>query len=247
MNLDTWTHIPVSFSVKEKTKSQANRKKIVVDAVISTAVFLQAARDLQVKSQVLGHVIMRLERKLKVQLTYKSGRFSWAKKEYVGGTCPTTHPLEPQASPRDYAKFMDGEDYTVVQKKSEQINSEVVLTPPPATAETPAPTKSPTAPLIQEIQQYSVKSPPPGKTQPPIQVFEERYLPHREQFTVQVDLSQCTAPNEAALDASVRTLRLTAPPNFLLHLDFLVPVYGDSARARLQKRAKRLLISVPKA
>jgi len=174
--MDTWAQIPVSFLVREKAKSAG--KKIVVDAVISTAVFLQSARDVKVKSHVLGHVVMRLERKLQVELMYKAGRFAWAKKEYVGGQCPTTHTLEPQASPRDYAKFMEGKKQAVVQQKSAELKPPVITSSPipvPSTDPiTPTPPKPSSAPLIQEIQQYRVKSLPTGKHQLPFHLFEER-------------------------------------------------------------------------
>ena len=110
LELDQWAHIPTSFSVKETT-SAGNKRKIVVDAVISTAVFLQSARDLKVKSNVLGHVMMRLERKLNKKLTYSQGKFRFAKKEYVGGECSGLHVLEPQASPKDYQRYMEGNGY----------------------------------------------------------------------------------------------------------------------------------------
>jgi hypothetical protein len=64
---------------------------------------------------------------------------------------------------------------------------------------------------------------------------------------VEVDISGCLTPREAALEAAVRSIRLSAPPNFLLELDFLVPVKGDEARARLKKRSHQLVITVPKA
>lgn len=62
-----------------------------------------------------------------------------------------------------------------------------------------------------------------------------------------MDLSGCVVPREAALDASIRSIRLSAPPSFLLELDFLVPVKGDEARAKLKKRSHQLVITVPKA
>lgn len=152
-----------------KDKGKTRGKKIVVDAVINTAVYLQSARDMRVKSQVLGHVMLRLERKIGTQLAYKSGQFSWAKKEYVGGECPTTHALEPQASPRDYAKFME-----VVQQKSTQVKADVITSAPvsvPVVKQVKQPSPSP---LIQEIQQYTAKQTPTDKLQPAFHVFEER-------------------------------------------------------------------------
>ena len=64
---------------------------------------------------------------------------------------------------------------------------------------------------------------------------------------MEVDLRGCLALREAALDAAVRSIRLSAPPHFLLELDFLVPVKGDEARAKLNKRSHQLVITVPKA
>jgi hypothetical protein len=152
-----------------KEKGKARGKKIVVDAVISTAVYLQSARDMRVKSQVLGHVILRLERKIGTQLTYKSGQFSWAKKEYVGGECPATHAIEPQASPRDYAKFME-----VVQQKSAQVKTDLITSAPPAAPPVEQAKQPSPSPLIQEIQQYTAKPTPSNKLQPPFHIFEER-------------------------------------------------------------------------
>lgn len=247
LDLDSWTHIPVSFRVREKDKAAG--KKVVVDAVISTAVFLQAARDLKVKSQVLGHVVMRLERKLQKELMYKSGRFSWAKKEYVGGQCPTTHTLEPQASPRDYARFMEGETQSVVQQKTAELKP-VVIASSPSPDPIPLSTASPqpvSPPLIQEIQQYRVKPVSSDRQQPPFHLFEERYTPHRDHFTLEIDLTGSISPCKAALEAAACSLRLSAPPNCWLELDFLVPVRGEEARARLKKRRSQIVITVPKA
>jgi hypothetical protein len=107
LNVDTWSFIPSSFSEGISDPRPGKKLRVYYDAHINTGVYLQTARNLNIRAQVISNVLLKLSHKEKFKLLYDKGEFKYYEKEYRGfkaAKSPPEHLLDLAADPEEYTQ-----------------------------------------------------------------------------------------------------------------------------------------------